>query len=303
MTPTVILEAYGRLPSSNMIEAERERERREREEGPRTGKMVVGLLHVTFDALSELMNWSSTSPSPSRNSLWNMYEAGLTGHGADTAMIGWLYVGLANPTNLGATGNSAILETVPERAGSAGWAMIAKPPHYDEATVQLSTALPPLVQCFDDALHRIGAVEVSGFQVTCYEDRGKHRDRPASHLVPGATWFNIPGLVEVDALISFDQGFLGDHPPAELVDNIRRRYTGAFSFGQVVSISEQHKVRVPSNTPLPDIPIDPSDLGVSVSLPEWTPSAVGWTLATVVNAARGIAPDAENFSVRIARVE
>ena len=275
MTPTPILEAYGRLPSSNLIDAEKERERRERGAGPPTGKTVVGLLHATFDARSELMNWSSTSPPPSGRSLWNMYEAGLTGHGADTAMIGWLYVGLANPTDLGATGNTATLEMVPEGAGSAGWAMIAKPPGYDEATVRLSTALHPLVQCFDDALHRIGAVEVSGFQVTCYEDRGKHRGWPASHLVPGASWFNIPGQVGVDALISFDQGFLGDHPPAELVGDIRRRYTGAFGSGQVVAISEQHKVRVPSNTPLPDIPLDPSDLGVSVSLPEWTPSAVG----------------------------
>ena len=301
MTPILILEAFGDLPSTDLIESEREWERREREHPP-TGK--VGLLHRAFEARGEFMGWSYTSPSSSRRrSLWDMFEAGLTGPGPERALIGWVYVGLANPTDLAAAESTPILETVPEAAGSADWARIVKPPGYDEATVGLSTALPPLIQCFDDALRRIGAVEVSGFQATYYGAHHGPGGRPASHLVSGADWFNIPGQVGADALMTFDQGFLGGHTSAELVGNIRGRYTRAFGFSQVVSVPEQHKVRIPSNTPWPEIAIEPSDAGVSVALPTWAVSAVGWTLAIVVDAARAMAPDAANFAVRIARVE
>ena len=159
MTPIVILEAFGELPPTELINAERHRERRERA----TGVTVVGLLHLAFDARAELMGWSTTSSSPSHRSLWNMYEAGLTGDDTDPSLIGWVYVGLANPTDLSSVGDVVIPDGIPDRTGYAGWAAIRMPPEYGEATVGLSSALPPLVQCLDDALRRIGATEVSGF--------------------------------------------------------------------------------------------------------------------------------------------
>jgi hypothetical protein len=39
-----------------------------------------------------------------------------------------------------------------------------------------------------------------------------------------------------------------------------------------------------------------------VSLPEWTPSAVGWVLARVINAARALESDTSSFAIRITRV-
>lgn len=45
-----------------------------------------------------------------------------------------------------------------------------------------------------------------------------------------------------------------------------------------------------------------SGMGVLVRMPEWTPSAVGWALASVVDAARAIEPDASDFVARITRV-
>ena len=64
MTPILILEAFGELPPTALIETERDRERRERESPP-TGVSVVGLLHMIFDARAELMGWSTTSPRSS----------------------------------------------------------------------------------------------------------------------------------------------------------------------------------------------------------------------------------------------
>ena len=89
----------------------------------------------------------------------------------------------------------------------------------------------------------------------------------------------------------------------ELASNVRRRNTGVFEFGDVVAVSEPHRVSMPAGTPRPDIPLEPSGVGVSVVLPEWTASAVGWTLATVVDVARVMAPETENFAVRIACME
>ena len=54
MTPIVILEAFGELRLTELINAERDRERRERANPP-TGVTVMGLLHSAFDARAELM--------------------------------------------------------------------------------------------------------------------------------------------------------------------------------------------------------------------------------------------------------
>ncbi len=298
MTPILILEAFGQLPSTDLIVSEREREQREREDPP-TGATLVGLLHRAFEARAELMAWSSLSLSRSHLPLlWEMYDAGLTGGGADASMIGWVYVGLANPIDL-----SKVTPGMVPVGTSAGWATISMPPGYNEATVGLPVALPPLIQCLDDALRRIGAVEVSGFQVTCYNAHLSPSGRSSvGHLVSGASWFDIPLQVGADTLVAYDSGFLGGHTEAELVASIQRRHTGAFEFGPPVAVPEDHFIRVPATTPRPNISLEPSGLGVPVALPEWTASAAAWVLATVINTAHTIAPDVENFAVRVTRV-
>ena len=61
---TLILEAFGELPATDLINSERERERQERE-NPLSGVGVteVGLLHSAFDARTELMAWCQFSPT------------------------------------------------------------------------------------------------------------------------------------------------------------------------------------------------------------------------------------------------
>ena len=302
MSPVVILEAFGELPRTELINAETERERLERE-CPPVGVTVVGLLHAAFDARAELMGWSTTSSSSSRRNLWETYEVGLTGDDSDDSMIGWVYVGLANPTDLRAVDDVMISEGLSDGSGYAGWATVRMPPEYGDATVALSSALPPLVQCLDDALRRIGATEISGFQVTCYGAHHGRRSRFSGHLASGLSWFDTPEQDRVSALVTFDRGSLSGLSPVDLASNIRRRHTGAFAFGGVVPIDEPHRVRGPADTPYPDISLEPSGLGVSMVLPEWSAGAVGWILATVVDEVRVMAPETENFAVRIARIE
>ena len=98
-------------------------------------------------------------------------------------LMGWVYVGMVNPIDL-----SGVAPSMLQPGTCASWASIRMPAGYSEPTIGLSVALPRLMQCCDDALRRIGAVEESGFQLTCY---GVHL-RPSGgssvgHLVSGAS--------------------------------------------------------------------------------------------------------------------
>ena len=252
MRPLVILEAFGKLPSTDLIAAEREREQRRWEDRP-AGAAPVGLLHRAFDARAELMGWSSPR-------LWETYDAELTGP-EDSSLIGSVYVEAAEP---------------------------------------LSAVLPPLVQCLDDSLRRIGAVDVSGFQATIYR-AGQQPDKVASGLFTAAIWFTTPTAPQdgVEALISFDDGL----PSAlDLLEGLRRRNTDPFIF-VLAGILDGYAIQRPGATPFPRITFVPSNLGLSVRMPEWTASAAGWVLATVVETVSKSFLDVEAFVLRITRAQ
>ena len=95
---------------------------------------------------------------------------------------------------------------------------------------------------------------------------------------------------------------LGAIPRRELFARLQRRNNGSFEFGPVVAVPEQYSIKAGAEYPILFISPAHSGLGLSVTLPEWTASAAGWVLATVIDAARTIAPDVRNFAVRITRV-
>ena len=115
-------------------------------------------------------------------------------------------------------------------------------------------------------------------------------------------WFNTTQKVRADAIIAFDQELLGGHTEAEFVASLQRWNTGSFEFGPVVAVPEQHWISVPVEMPLIGSSLAHSGLGVSVMLPEWTATAVGWVFAKVIDTARASAPDVPNFAVRVTRV-
>ena len=121
-------------------------------------------------------------------------------------------------------------------------------------------------------------------------------------LVGVLNWFNTTQKVRADAIIAFDQELLGGHTAAEFVASLQRWNTGSFEFGPVVAVPEQHWISAPVEMPLSGASLAHSGLGVSVTLPEWTASAVGWVLAKVIDTALASAPDVPNFAVRMTRV-
>ena len=298
MTPILILKAFGHLPSTDLIESERERERREWVDPP-TGAVEIGILHRAFEARAEVMGWSTYDKPPPHPPLWNMFEAGLVDSEDDPSLIGWVYVGIANPIDLGEPTPEMI-----EPGTGAGWASIRMPAGYNESTVALPVALPPFVQCLDDALRRIGATDVSGYQITCHHGNLQPSQRSRGHLVSRISWFDVPApdAMAADALVAFDRGFLGDHPTSELMSRVGRRSNEPFEFDLAPEMPDLHRVRVPGSSIIQSVAFEPSEIGLSVRMPEWSAIAVGWVLATVIDAAHTIAPDVENFALRITRV-
>ena len=298
MTPTFLLEAFGELsPGTHLagIDSEEDRD---------------GLFHRVFEARAELMSWS-TGWARRRPLLWNLYDAGLTSE-TDASLVAWVYGELSNSAEIGEAmpqlgdlpeiteqEQRELLETLPEGT-SVGWAAIPVPPGYKAATIEMATALPALVQCFDDALRRLGAVELSGLQVSWHNAHLGPSTRSFNGSL-GSPWFKTAPQESADALIAFDHEMLGGHSEAELLATLRRRSMGSFKFGPVVAVPEQHSIKVREQSIHSFTPAQ-SGLGVSATLPEWTASAAGWVLAAVIDAARDFAPDVENLAVRITRV-
>ena len=298
MTPILILKAFGHLPSTDLIESERERERREWVDPP-TGAVKVGILHRAFEARAEVMGWAATSRSITLpRPLWNMFEAGLVDSEDDPSLIGWVYVGMANSIDLSKQ------PPAPQPGTGVGWAAIQMPPGYAESTVALPVALPPFVQCLDDALRRIGATDVSGYQLTCHHGNLQPSQWSRRHLVSGISWFDVPApdAIAVDALVAFDRGFLADHPTSELMSRVGRRGNEPFEFNLVPDMPDLHRVKVPGSTIMQSVTFEASEIGLAVRMPEWSAIATGWVLATVIDAAHDIASDVKDFTVRMTRV-
>ena len=248
-------------------------------------------LYSVFRARAQLMGWSTTK-ARRRPLLWQINEAELTA-GIDESRVGWVQVGLevgdVEPTSVP---SAPVLPVLGYRYAPLG---------VHRSSVEPALILAALVQCFDDALRRFGVVELYGFQVAA-SGLESSAQSCLNDLVGTLNWFNTTLKGQADAVIAFDQEFLGGHTEAELFARLPRRNKGSFEFGPVVAVPEQYSVKAGVETPICSISPAQSGLGLSVSLPEWTASAAGWVLAMVIDAARDIAPDVSNFAVRITRV-
>ena len=220
-------------------------------------------LYSVFLKRAKLMGWLTTPEGHSK--LWAMEEAELTN---DAPQIGWAQVGLN-------VGDSA-------------------------PTIEPTEALPALIQCFDDSLRRFGVVDSSGFQVTA-SGMETCIGNSIRYLGSVLNWFNLDLKARADAIVAFDQALLKDDDVHKLVAGLRRRKNGTFEFRSVVDVPDECMVKVTTSTFLH--PVTPQlPLGVLVSLPEWTPSAAGWVLARVINAARALESDTSSFAIRVTRV-
>ena len=271
MPPMLFIEAFGTLSEDTEL--------------PVVDRQEM-YLYGMFNQRAESMGWSSTSHQ-NPPLLWAMHEAELTDHCVDTSRIGFAQVGL----DVGA------VEPV-ESSSSPRTGYSALP--FRRRSTEPVRALLPLAQCFTDALSRFGAIELSALQVTVYYLEPSAR-LSNFHPVPAVDWFDVTPNSRVQAIISFDQALTRNLAEPALVEKLRYWNTGPFEFGTLVAVLESHMVRTPDE--MPYYPASPqSEVGLSVTMPEWTPSAVGWVLANVVDVARAGDHNASHFALRISRV-
>ncbi len=225
-------------------------------------------LYSVFRTRAELMSWSAVS-NTRHSVLWNMHEAELTA-GSASSRIGYAQVGMDvhDKHFLG---------------------------HYSIDPVR---ALPALSQCLDDSLRRFGNVTLAGLQVTLHDLKPLAPDTVIDYVSPG-NWFNLAAPAGVKAHIAFDHALLGDRI-AELPDRFPN--TRSFEFGPVVTVPEPHRIQVPAETSF-FRGLEAASLGLTVTLPEWSASAAGWSLALALYTARTLLlpEDPRHCTVRVTR--
>ena len=264
---TLFLEAFGQLSGMATIDSNEED------------------LYSVFRERGELMRWGTTSDDSPL--LWSMEEAEITAD-TDPYRIGFVQVGLN-------TGPFVVPSTPTNPAPGRRYAALPM----RRRSTNPPMALPALVQCFSDALGRFGDVELSGFQVTTSFTE-TNAQSCLWYLVAVLNWFNTDLKAGADAIVSFDQDLVGSHAVSELVATLQQWNTSPFEFRTSAAVPEKYRIKVPVETPYHPVAPQP-DIGVLVTMPEWTPSAAGWVLASVVDAARLIEPGVSDFAIRVTR--
>ena len=205
-------------------------------------------------------------------------------------LMGWL----SPPTGLWPNGLWAIEEAEESIAGVGvsriGWVQVGLERSADPAMV-----LPALVQCFYDSLSRFGIMDLISLQVTAHNLEPKTQDC-LWHLGFVLNWFNIVPKESVEASIALDCKALSE---SDLVSDLQYE-TRAFEFRALGALHESARTRTPPE--MPYYPASPQpNVGLSVKMLEWEPSAIGWVLASVVEAVRAKKPDMCDLAVLISR--
>ena len=105
----------------------------------------------------------------------------------------------------------------------------------------------------------------------------------------------------MQANIAFDEESFGDHAETRLFTVLQGSLGPGFFFGALANAPKSHRIVVPGETPYVRS-TRPSDVALPVTLPEWTPSAIGFVLAAIVDLVLTTSPDRESVTLRITRI-
>ena len=224
-------------------------------------------LYSVFNSRSEMMGLSGTlAPGSGRPQLWGMNEA-----------------------ELSVDSEGKLIEVL---SGRVGYVQVDS--EFDAIPI-----LPPLLQCFGDALARFGTLELTAVQVTV------GALKPYTQLgFRDLNWFNLrrPDL-RACSLVACSQELLGGGSMADLAGGGElSRLRGGFLYGAAIKTPDGSCVVMPPEA-VYSIPVSPGleGLCIPVELPEWTFSAAAWAIALLVEAVRVRNRDVRNLAVRVTR--
>ncbi len=289
MNPTLLVDTFGSLiPIPKRVAPDPESPQQDLE----------GYLWSAFRNRSEHMRWSTRERSEAPG-LWFVHEAELTHH-LEASRIGFAQVGIdVNPA-------TPDLERMRE---------LEPPPDFDPSTVDPSQvrwaavptlddagpptdpaiAISPLIQCLDDSLRWFGAAEISAYQVTGYD----LQPRPVDHFFSSVlAWFSVPVPSEITpATITMASSHGADTLVTEVLDGIQGTGFHFFEFGPLVDVPGDYAAGLDWGW----LRLERGQVGIAVSLPEWSTAAVGWTISRVFDAALSLDSAPQALSVRVTR--
>ncbi len=285
--PYLVVAAYGQLaPNPNLLDSSAEED-----------------LYSVFLARSELMRWSnfySTTSSQLISPLWAMNEAELT-YANDGPGIGFAQVGLDVGPIIDATkaaSQPTLSEDESAKLGPSQY-VPARHPIGSGPPADPTVAIPPLVQCLDDALRWFGETDVSAFQVTATDLQSEQRSY-LLHLGTVLNWFNIiSAKPKARAVVTVAADQWDERAAAQVFAFIQRTKSGSFEIGPLITVPDAYAAQPEwQQVEWPSV-----DTGVAVSLPEWSPAAVGWVIATLFDAILSHDSAPQHLSVRVTRTE
>ena len=161
-----------------------------------------------------------------------------------------------------------------ELATRIGWIQVGL-----EVSVDPALAMPALVQCFHDSLARFGVVELTGLQISARYLQPSARSY-MWFFIDVSNWFNVISKNRVNVSVTFDADRVERHSTIAMVSDLQRRVARpAFEFKEALSSSE-----------------------ISVTMSEWTPSAIGYVIGIVIDAIRSKEPNTLGFTIGITRI-
>ena len=275
----------------------------------RVGSEPKEALHGPVLDRSILMGWSN-SRFNGTSLLWNMEEAELTYH-TDESTIGFVQVGLDIGPRVAGTLDPSTpiyvdapypthhdLEGAEGHCMTPGWAAFPMPevPANDPTIV-----IPPLVQCVHDALCWCGEIDLSALQMTGIDV--SRTSRPHEFEFTSVLyWFGAPPTKPtVRAVVTVAADVWNTNMVADIVANLRGPRGRLFEIGPLTTAPPEYAAG-PDMRSIEWGRGEPSQ-AIAVSLPEWTPSAVGWIIAKLFDTTLSHNPDMRNLSVRVTRSE
>ncbi len=243
-------------------------------------------------------NLSSESESQPRSPLWSLEEAELT-YSDDGPRIGFAQVGLDFSPTID-TGDPVSPLTQPQEdvakreasTDSHGPQPIERGPSTNPVV-----AIPPLVECLNDALGWFGEAEVLAVQVTATYIATERRSRLSS-LTGVLNWFNMIGERRgASAVVTVAADRWDERVAAQVYSFVQRVHSGSFEFGPLLVAPEGCAVQ-------PDwqhIEWASVGGGLAVSMPSWSAAAAGWLIGLLFEAILSRNPEIRHLSVRVTR--
>ncbi len=285
MHPTLFVDAFGRLipipervapdpdlPSENDLE---------------------GYLWGAFRDRSEFMGWSGRDDPRPPARLWNVEEAELTYH-QESHRIGFAQVGLGvnPPTYVDVPNNPPPPGT---DLSQGHWAAV---PTLDDGgpPTDPAVAVPPLIQCLDDAIRWFGEAVVWSYQVTGNDLPPRGAKRTGSVL----SWFIAPDEAKAtSATVTMASSRGGDLLVSEVFNLIRKSGFDFFTIGPLVDAPEEFAAGLHWKWQ----ELTRGEVGIAVKMPEWSTAAAGWMIEVVFEAALQLQPAPGSLSVRVSRTQ